>query len=33
LNDVVFADIGITDEQSRILADSIQTLRRSAGDF
>lgn len=33
LNDVVFADIGITDEQSRVLADSIQTLRRNAGDF
>ena len=33
LNNDVFADIGITDQQSRTLAESIQTLRRSAGDF
>ncbi|ANI38383.1 MarR family winged helix-turn-helix transcriptional regulator [Mycolicibacterium vaccae] len=33
LNKDVFGDIGISPEQSRALADSIQTLRRSAGDF
>ena len=33
LNTDVFADIGITDEQSRALAESIRALRHSAGDF
>ena len=33
LNSDVFADIGITDEQSRALAESIRALRHSAGDF
>lgn len=33
LNDQVFADIGITEEESRALASSIETLRRNAGDF
>ena len=33
LNDDVFADIGMSDEESRALAASIQTLRHSAGDF
>lgn len=33
LNDDVFSDIGITDEQSRVLAESIRQLRHSAGDF
>ncbi|MFB1295502.1 MarR family transcriptional regulator [Mycobacterium sp. pW049] len=33
LNKDVFGDIGISDEQSRTLAASIETLRRSAGDF
>ena len=33
LNSAVFADIGISGEESRTLAESIQTLRRSAGDF
>jgi DNA-binding MarR family transcriptional regulator len=33
LNKEVFADIGISDEESQALAASIETLRRSAGDF
>ena len=33
LNKEVFADIGISAEQSRALATSIETLRRNAGDF
>jgi len=33
LNKEVFADIGMTDGQSRALAESIETLRRHAGDF
>jgi DNA-binding MarR family transcriptional regulator len=33
LNNEVFADIGISDDESRALADSIETLRRHAGDF
>ena len=33
LNNDVFADIGISAEQSRALAEAIQTLRHSAGDF
>ena len=33
LNKDVFGDIGISGEQSRALADAIETLRRSAGDF
>lgn len=33
LNDDVFADIGMSEEESRALAASIQTLRHSAGDF
>ena len=33
LNKDVFADIGISDEESQALAASIETLRRSAGDF
>ena len=33
LNNDVFADIGISDDESRALAASIETLRRHAGDF
>ncbi|MET0901258.1 MAG: MarR family transcriptional regulator [Mycobacterium sp.] len=33
LNQKVFADIGMSDEDSRSLVASIETLRRSAGDF
>ena len=33
LNNEVFADIGLPDEQSRALVSSIETLRRGAGDF
>jgi DNA-binding MarR family transcriptional regulator len=33
LNDEVFADIGLSGEESRVLAASIETLRRHAGDF
>ena len=33
LNNDVFADIGISDDESRSLAESIETLRRNAGDF
>src|SRR5690348_4324349 len=33
LNAEVFADIGMSDDESRALADSIETLRRNAGDF
>ena len=33
LNNEVFADIGMSDGQSRALADSIETLRRNSGDF
>ena len=33
LNNEVFADIGMSDEESRTLAKSIETLRRHAGDF
>ena len=33
LNNDVFADIGISDDESRTLAASIETLRRHAGDF
>ena len=33
LNKDVFADIGISDAESRALAVSIETLRRNAGDF
>jgi len=33
LNDKVFADIGITPEQSHELVSAIETLRHSAGDF
>jgi DNA-binding MarR family transcriptional regulator len=33
LNNVVFADIGLSDEQSRALVSSIEALRRGAGDF
>jgi DNA-binding MarR family transcriptional regulator len=33
LNEKVFADIGMSKEQSRELVSSIETLRRSAGDF
>ena len=29
----VFADIGMSDDESRALADSIETLRRNSGDF
>ena len=29
----VFADIGISGDESRALADSIETLRRNSGDF
>ena len=33
LNTEVFADLGITDEQSLALSSAIETLRRGAGDF
>ena len=33
LNREVFADIGISDDESKALAASIETLRRNAGDF
>jgi DNA-binding MarR family transcriptional regulator len=33
LNNEVFADIGLSDEQSHALVSSIETLRRGAGDF
>jgi DNA-binding MarR family transcriptional regulator len=33
LNKQVFADIGMTDAESQDLASSIETLRRTAGDF
>ena len=33
LNKEVFADIGISDDESQALAASIETLRRNAGDF
>ena len=33
LNEQVFADIGITSKQAAALVDSIETLRRHAGDF
>ena len=33
LNDEVFADIGLSDAQSRALVSSIEALRRDAGDF
>ncbi|MDV3127513.1 MarR family transcriptional regulator [Mycobacterium sp. 21AC1] len=33
LNQQVFADIGMSDDQSRALAQSIETLRRHSGDF
>ena len=33
LNDKVFGDIGLSSEQSQALVASIETLRRSAGDF
>ena len=33
LNNQVFADVGMSDEQSQALVDSIETLRRHAGDF
>ena len=33
LNDKVFADIGMSDDESDALANSIETLRRYAGDF
>src|SRR4051794_23382207 len=33
LNNEVFADIGMSDDESRTLADSIETLRRNSGDF
>jgi len=33
LNNDVFADIGISGEESQALAASIETLRRHAGDF
>src|ERR1700709_2411010 len=33
LNAAVLADIGVSDDESRALADSIETLRRHAGDF
>jgi DNA-binding MarR family transcriptional regulator len=33
LNNEVFADIGISEQESRALAASIETLRRHAGDF
>src|SRR3954471_16355297 len=33
LNKDVFADIGVSDDESRALAAAIETLRRNAGDF
>ena len=33
LNNEVFADIGLSDEESRALVSSIEALRRGAGDF
>jgi DNA-binding MarR family transcriptional regulator len=33
LNNEVFADIGMTDAQSRALVSSIETLRHHAGDY
>lgn len=33
LNKLVFADIGLSDDQARALVSSIDTLRRHAGDF
>lgn len=33
LNNDVFADIGISDEEAHALVTSIETLRRSAGDY
>jgi DNA-binding MarR family transcriptional regulator len=33
LNKDVFADIGVSDDESRALAAAIETLRRTAGDF
>ena len=33
LNKEVFADVGMSDEQSAALVDAIETLRRTAGDF
>jgi DNA-binding MarR family transcriptional regulator len=33
LNEQVFADIGISPEESRALSSSIETLRHNAGDF
>ena len=33
LNDAVFADIGMSAEESRALSSSIETLRHHAGDF
>ena len=33
LNNEVFADIGMSDSDSRALAESIETLRRNSGDF
>jgi DNA-binding MarR family transcriptional regulator len=33
LNNEVFADIGLSDEQSRALVSSIEALRHGAGDF
>jgi DNA-binding MarR family transcriptional regulator len=33
LNEQVFADIGISDNESQALVSSIETLRQNAGDF
>ena len=33
LNKDVFADVGVSDDESRALAAAIETLRRNAGDF
>ncbi|HEY7051357.1 MAG TPA: MarR family transcriptional regulator [Mycobacterium sp.] len=33
LNKEVFADVGMSDDESRALSGSIETLRRNAGDF
>ncbi|MCV7227413.1 MarR family winged helix-turn-helix transcriptional regulator [Mycolicibacterium komossense] len=33
LNEKVFADVGISEAESRALVSSIETMRRSAGDF
>ena len=33
INDQVFADVGMSDFESRALVASIETLRRNAGDF